>query len=488
MRARLAQLGLDPWCAALLATGMAVTVAGALAPGWMADTQLPRLVDAAAHGICAWLCLRVARSARGRSGLCWYALAAWLGLWGAATLVWAIANHLQWSVPTTSLLDVAWLGSYAPLLLAILLIHRAVEPGYAGWGGALDALALACGIGLIGWQFVVEPFTGADQGVLASLVPAAYPVLDLLAICLVAWLILRRGAQPAWLAILLAALVAQLAGDVAYVHSAAVGDQPILWAAEGVWVIAAAGFAAMAAARRNGARLVGTARPGPTPVWAQLLPLPVALVAGVAALLNPGNPVILLIAVLAQLLLVARLVGAVVRAERFARENARLSITDPLTGAYNRRFLDAELALEIERARRSGRPLTVIALDLDRFKPVNDRHGHAAGDHLLVACARTMQARLRPGDRLCRSGGDEFTVLAPEAGAADGLALAARLVDAVRLAGEEHAPGIGVSASAGVASHPDQPADAEALLSAADRALYRAKHEGRGRALVAEPG
>src|SRR5690606_21984104 len=120
--------------------------------------------------------------------------------------------------------------------------------------------------------------------------PAAYPSLDLLAICLVTWLIVRRGARPAWLALLLGALAAQLVGDVIYVHSAAVGDRAALYAAEGLWVAAVAVFAAMAGARRRGPPLAAAPRSDPAPAWMQLLPLPVALVAGAAAVLNPGSP------------------------------------------------------------------------------------------------------------------------------------------------------------------------------------------------------
>ena len=244
----------------------------------------------------------------------------------------------------------------------------------------------------------------------------------------------------------------------------------------------------MAASRRRGESAHAQQPPGPAPVWTQLLPLPVAVLAGLAVLTNPGSIPMLVVAVLAQLLLVARLVGAVARAEHLGRENARLSLVDSLTGAHNRRFLDTALAEELARSKRAGRPLTVLALDLDRFKPVNDQLGHAAGDHLLAVCVRVMQAHLRPSDRLCRLGGDEFVVVAPEADEADGLILAARLLDAVRLAGEEHAPGIGVHASAGVAGFPAQPAEAGVLLHAADEALYRAKRAGRGRALVAKAG
>lgn len=470
----------------MLLCGLALCVAGVLAPAAMAATQAPRLIDGAAHLVAAALCAREARGTRGTPRAVWLMFGAWLGIWGAATLAWGLLALGGWQAPATSALDLVWLASYVPLLAALGLLYRTLLPGL-GRGGAIDALTLACGLGLIGWQLVLAPVaSAAGVGLAAALAPSAYPILDLLALCMVGWLILRRGLRPGRLLALLGALVAQLIGEVAFLQGAALGHASAEWGAEGMWVISAGIFAAMAGAHRRGAWAHAERDPGPAPAWTQLMPLPVAASAGIVGLLNPGDVRLLAVAVLAQLLVVGRLVGAVSRAERLGRENARLSVTDPLTGAHNRRFLDATLADEVARAGRSGRALAVVALDLDRFKPVNDQLGHAAGDHLLVVCTRVIQACLRPSDRLCRLGGDEFVVVAPEADAADGLVLAARLLDAVRVAGEEHAPGIGVHASAGIASCPELPRDAGALLRSADRALYRAKRAGRGRALVAE--
>jgi diguanylate cyclase (GGDEF)-like protein len=139
--------------------------------------------------------------------------------------------------------------------------------------------------------------------------------------------------------------------------------------------------------------------------------------------------------------------------------------TDPLTRLPNRRAFDQHLAAALGRADRSGRPLALLALDLDGFKAVNDREGHAAGDRLLVRAGRSWLGALRKGDVLARSGGDEFVVLLPEA---DGPT--ARQV-AGRLAARTPAP-LGVSVGIAV-SRPGEGADA--LLRRADAALYRQK-------------
>jgi diguanylate cyclase (GGDEF)-like protein len=155
----------------------------------------------------------------------------------------------------------------------------------------------------------------------------------------------------------------------------------------------------------------------------------------------------------------AVVVGALVRQVRAT------AATDPLTRLPNRRAFDQHLAAALGRADRSGRPLALLALDLDGFKAVNDREGHAAGDRLLVRAGRSWLGALRKGDVLARSGGDEFVVLLPEA---DGPT--ARQV-AGRLAARTPAP-LGVSVGIAV-SRPGEGADA--LLRRADAALYRQK-------------
>jgi diguanylate cyclase (GGDEF)-like protein len=168
-------------------------------------------------------------------------------------------------------------------------------------------------------------------------------------------------------------------------------------------------------------------------------------------------------------------------------ETRRLSVTDPLTGAGNFRQLSTTLAREVERATRFSRPLSVVMLDLDLFKVVNDTHGHPFGDSVLREFARRLQDCLREVDTVTRYGGEEFTVVLPETGADGAVAVAGRIVRAIRerpfTVGSRSAE---VTVSAGVAAFPDHGRTASEILRAADTALYAAKGAGRDRWCLAE--
>jgi len=179
--------------------------------------------------------------------------------------------------------------------------------------------------------------------------------------------------------------------------------------------------------------------------------------------------------------------------EELAGANALLeqqSNIDALTGAGNRRRFDDALASEWIRARRTGKPLSIAMVDLDRFKEINDVHGHPAGDQCLARLAVTLQtAARRPADLVARLGGDEFAVLLPEtAGEA-----AAQLLDEVRtqasLLATPLADGTPMTISVGVASCVPSADDSSAeLIRHADEALYRAKRSGRNRVALSESG
>jgi diguanylate cyclase (GGDEF)-like protein len=164
------------------------------------------------------------------------------------------------------------------------------------------------------------------------------------------------------------------------------------------------------------------------------------------------------------------------------------SITDALTGLYNRRYLDETLPRELTRAARKDLPVAVIMLDVDHFKPFNDNYGHEAGDAVLRSLAGLMQKHARGGDILCRYGGEEFAMIMPEMTAAIAAGRAARLCEAARLLNVQyggHALGR-ITISAGVAVFPEHAADAAELLRAADAALYAAKEGGRDRVALSE--
>jgi diguanylate cyclase (GGDEF)-like protein len=167
-----------------------------------------------------------------------------------------------------------------------------------------------------------------------------------------------------------------------------------------------------------------------------------------------------------------------------------LSTTDPLTGIPNRRALDDRLENEIERSKRYGAPLAVVMIDLDRFKRLNDRHGHAAGDAMLREVARLLDAEKRRGDTIARYGGEEFVALLPHADASAAQAWAERArarlaTTAIEMGGTL----LRTTASFGVAASERHgpAATSSALLEAADQALYQAKERGRNRVVVAPP-
>ena len=161
------------------------------------------------------------------------------------------------------------------------------------------------------------------------------------------------------------------------------------------------------------------------------------------------------------------------------------SLTDLLTGQWNRRALQLAIHKEVARSRRSGAPFSLILLDIDHFKDLNDVHGHAVGDAVLMEVAEVVRRGLRDGDELGRWGGEEFMVVAPETGPDQALKLAERL--RARLEAHRWSRGP-VTASFGVTAY-RRGDDLEPLFARADEALYRAKQRGRnGCALVRVAG
>jgi diguanylate cyclase (GGDEF)-like protein len=165
------------------------------------------------------------------------------------------------------------------------------------------------------------------------------------------------------------------------------------------------------------------------------------------------------------------------------------SILDPLTGLFNRRYLEETLEREIRRALRSDQSLGVMMLDLDHFKTFNDTHGHDAGDTVLRETAAFLKRCVRAEDIVCRFGGEEFVLMLPMADAETTLSRAERIRSKLHdLAILHQGKSLGlVTVSIGVAALPAYGKSAKEILEAADAALYRAKREGRDRAVLANP-
>jgi diguanylate cyclase (GGDEF)-like protein len=185
----------------------------------------------------------------------------------------------------------------------------------------------------------------------------------------------------------------------------------------------------------------------------------------------------------AQLGMLALQAAAALVRTRLFEQAERLATTDGLTGLTNRRTLNTQLVARVREAQRYHRPLSLLLLDIDHFKKVNDTHGHPAGDAVLRGVSAVARAQARETDLVARYGGEELAVVLPETDAAGARAIAERLRAAVE--GTAHATteqgSLRVTVSVGVATWPGGGQTPDELLTTADRALYRAKQTGRNR-------
>jgi diguanylate cyclase (GGDEF)-like protein len=177
-----------------------------------------------------------------------------------------------------------------------------------------------------------------------------------------------------------------------------------------------------------------------------------------------------------------------VRIQSAQDELHRLSTTDPLTGALNRRRFGELAEIERRRAERSGAPMSILMLDIDHFKLVNDQYGHAAGDAAIRELARNCHATLRPGDLFGRWGGEEFVIALPETSLTGALKTAERLREILsKTKFDANGKQRSITVSIGVAGLMRDELAVDHAINRADRALYRAKEGGRNRVEVEGP-
>ena len=257
------------------------------------------------------------------------------------------------------------------------------------------------------------------------------------------------------------------------------------------WTLLRAAAEAHRALRREGA--VATARVVATPLALLGALFAVRAIAGVFAPAMAARPlheptafngmvvlVFMVVGLMINLVLALMVVG------RLVTRLQQLSERDALTGLLNRRALAPLLQREAGRLRRYGEGYSLLMIDIDHFKSINDRHGHAAGDAALVQLADVLREAAREVDHIARLGGEEFCILLPHSDLDGAMGLAARVHEAVRGAawgGFERS--VTVSVGVAVAQSPDE--NPQDVLARADQALYRAKNAGRDRVVLAEP-
>jgi len=167
-----------------------------------------------------------------------------------------------------------------------------------------------------------------------------------------------------------------------------------------------------------------------------------------------------------------------------------LSVTDDLTQLYNSRYLSQVLRRETKRASRSGRPLSLLFIDLDGFKSINDRHGHLFGSRALVEAAALIRQSARETDVVARFGGDEFALILPDTGSEGAAAVGERIRERINAHGFLQGDGLDIhlTVSVGVATLPDVAASSEGLIQAADNAMYHVKDRGKNGIHIAGTG
>jgi diguanylate cyclase (GGDEF)-like protein len=186
---------------------------------------------------------------------------------------------------------------------------------------------------------------------------------------------------------------------------------------------------------------------------------------------------------------IVRSLSVAVRNAQIFEKTKQLTFTDDLTALYNARFMSLYLERELKRCRRTRSPLSLLFMDLDGFKAVNDTHGHLAGSRTLVEVGAVLEKTVRDADVLIRYGGDEFVILFPETPLSGGLIIAERLrvvIGATKFL-ESQQIEARVSASIGLAAYPETADDVRGLIASADRAMYEAKALGKNRVVTAPP-
>jgi len=439
---------------------------------------------------------------RGHQARVWRILAVSNLSWLIAEVIWTVQElGLGIEPPFPGPADFFYLPYYF-LVPVVIVLSFGSASGLRQFRALLDACLLGAAFGVLDWRLLIQPQLqeGFDLAVALGI---AYPLLDLVILVLLLSLGLSGHRRvPASVHLIAAGALVTAGTDAVWTYQMLAGEYvsggwlDLGWQAQAVLLVLAAAVALRGNERHAEVEL--RARDlGLLPVLAAtaclLAVLAVDLTRGSVEPVTAVLGLLVIGGILLRLWLTGRDKEQVVRALDLAlKEQERLAVTDGLTGLYNRRFFEEVLRIETDRALRSGQPVSVLVMDLDHFKRVNDSHGHEAGDAVLREVARRLARAARPSDIVARYGGEEFVVLLPGAETEALGEVAERL--RVAMAGEPvELPGparlrLQVTASLGGASYPTHAARVDDLIRTADRALYAAKARGRNGVCIGVDG
>jgi diguanylate cyclase (GGDEF)-like protein len=427
----------------------------------------------------------------------WFAMSIALVGWGAGQAYWSWSEIIaKAETPFPSVADVGFLVFPVAAAVAVVSFQRGTSFGRARVRAISDGLIVSSALFIVSWAVVLGPVyqTGGDTS-FAFVVALAYPIGDLIVMALVLLLLSRMVGSRAPLLILSAGLLAMVIADSGFAYLSTSGNYHTGSIIDVGWVAAFLLCAVAAVADTAGAHrtheFAGVTR---VALFLPILPFVGGGVVIAVSAWGSNYDHVLIVAGLLLLGLVAarqtivlsensELVETVNQREEQLRHQA---FHDPLTGLANRLLFRDRLEHAASLRSLSGHELTVLFLDLDDFKLVNDRLGHAAGDKLLVDVAERLRACLRKGDTVARLGGDEFAVLLQDdyEGPDE---LGTRVIDAMEMPFQLGRSPAQITASVGVAR---LPADSDAafisdrLLQCADVAMYAAKRTRKGSFVV----
>ncbi len=470
----------------VLAAGVLVLAStGPNDSSWLAVGAVAMLV-ADVIGCAAW-----GWSARRRHGMeraAFACVTAIFAIWALAAVAWLVSLRREGEIESLLIMQAGYIGVGVLGLVSLVLIYMHYSE-HPSWEGPVDAGIVALSLIVLLWVLVI-PDANLDSDAWLARVGTAYlAVLGGLAVGVGGMVVWRGSVMHRWLHWALAGS-GFLAADIALSIAAQPSGEHIGLRLVGMAAgVLAATFLAVAALRREGIDDHPAAPGGPAHIPRSRVRriLPAVAMLGAVSAIALDHGAVGLIAIGAAVLLVVQVLGTLELVERLLDERSRWAATDALTGAYNRRQLDADLPVLAARAQRSGEPLTAMLVDIDRFKQVNDSHGHAVGDAVLQGIASAMTGELRAGDPLFRIGGDEFVILLPATAPAQAIALADRILAAVAAASRAILPnGPVVTVSIGVVEVESEEMGTLGIIESADAALYAAKNAGRDRVVLGE--